>query len=112
MRIRCLTARSGLSLLELMAVVIIIGFIAAIVVPRISTSRSEASEKACYHNRLLINSAIERYALDTGGYPSGLGDLTVPDYFPDGIPVCPVSGQPYAINGQHRVDGHAGGVHP
>jgi prepilin-type N-terminal cleavage/methylation domain-containing protein len=112
MKIRRQTIRCGLTLLELMAVVVIIGFIAAIVMPRISASRSEASEKACYHNRLLINSAIERYALDTGDYPTGLADLSVPDYFPEGIPTCPVSGQAYTINGLHRVDGHAGGVHP
>ena len=112
MKIQRTTIRTGLSLLELLAVVVIIGFIAAIVVPRISVSRSEAADKTCKHNRALINEAIERYALDTGAYPTGLGDLAVPTYFPDDIPVCPVSGQAYTINGQHRIDGHTGGVHP
>jgi general secretion pathway protein G len=112
MQIRNQIFRPAFSLLELMTVVIIIGAIAAIVAPRISASRREASEKSCYHNRLLINSAIERFSLDTGAYPSALTDLSVPDYFPDGIPTCPVSGSAYTMNAQHRVEGHAGGVHP
>jgi prepilin-type N-terminal cleavage/methylation domain-containing protein len=104
--------RRGFSLLELMTVVIILGVIAAIIMPRIWSSRREAAEKACYHNRLLINSAVERYALDTGDYPASLNDLSVPNYFPEGIPVCPISGSAYTLNGMNRVDGHAAGVHP
>ena len=105
--------RCGFTLLELMTVVVILGFLAAIILPRISNSRYEAAEKACYHNRMIINSAIERYALDTGSYPSSLNDLSVPDYFPEGIPVCPLSQSNYIINGgTNRVDGHAAGIHP
>jgi general secretion pathway protein G len=104
--------RRGFSLLELLTVVVILGLLAVIILPRISNSRHEAAEKACYHNRLLINSAVERYALDTGDYPASLNDLSVPNYFPEGIPTCPVSGGAYTLNGSNRVNGHAGGVHP
>jgi general secretion pathway protein G len=104
--------RPAFSLLELLAVVVILGALAAILVPRASAARDEAQEKACYHNRMLINSAIERYAVTTGVDLTDLGDLNSPDYFPEGIPVCPVSGNPYTLNpATQRVSGHASGSH-
>jgi general secretion pathway protein G len=108
----CYLRRHGFSLLELLAVVLIIGAIAAILVPRASVARREAEEKACSHNRMLINSAVERFAVTTGGNPSSLDDLNTQDYFPEGIPVCPVSGNPYTLNpGTQRVSGHTPGSH-
>ena len=105
-------ATAGFSLLELLAVVVIIGLLAAILTPRASAARSQAVEKACAHNRMLINSAIERFAVTTGVNPTSLNDLNVPDYFPEGIPVCPVSGAAYTLNSStQRVDGHSGGSH-
>jgi general secretion pathway protein G len=104
--------RSAFSLLELLAVVLIIGALAAILVPRASAARDQAEEKACYHNRMLINSAVERYAVTNGADPADLSDLNTPDYFPEGIPVCPVSGNPYTLNpATQRVSGHASGSH-
>jgi type II secretory pathway pseudopilin PulG len=101
-----------MSLLELMAVVLIIGAMAAILIPRASVARSEALEKACRHNCMLINSAVERYAVTNGADPADLSDLNTPDYFPDGIPVCPVSGNPYTINpATQRISGHTPGSH-
>lgn len=104
--------RRGFSLLELLAVVLILGAIAAILVPRASAARDEAEEKACSHNRMLINSAVERFAVTTGADPSSLDNLNTPDYFPEGIPVCPVSGNPYTLNpATQRVNGHTAGAH-
>jgi prepilin-type N-terminal cleavage/methylation domain-containing protein len=105
---------TAFSLLELIAVVVILGIIATLILPRASAARNEAAEKACYHNRMLINSAVERYAVSTGSNPPDLATLANdPDYFPQGIPVCPVSGNAYSLNaGTQRVDGHTAGVHP
>ena len=108
-----LALRRAFSLIELMAVVVIIGALAAILVPRAVAARREAAEKACYHNRALINSAIERYSVEHDQYPADLSVLSVPEYFPEGIPKCPVSDHAYTLDGAtHRVSGHAAGVHP
>jgi general secretion pathway protein G len=105
----------GFSLMELLAVVAILGVIAAVIVPRVSTNNDMAKEKTCLHNRAEINIAVEQYYIHTGAWPAAnLSDIaTDPDYFPDGMPTCPVSGNSYQLDGTiHRVQGHTGpGTH-
>lgn len=94
-------------MLELMAVVTLIAIIAAIVVSRVTQSTDSAKCKACRHNRLELNAAIERYYLDNGSFPGNLSDVATPDYLPSGLTVCPVSGAAYSMNPvTHRIDGH------
>ncbi|WP_425399775.1 type II secretion system protein [Aeoliella sp.] len=99
--------RHGFSLMELLAVVTILGIIAAIVVPRVSVSSATAKQKVHEHNKATINSAVERYYIETGDWPADdltdIGANTA--YFPDGIPVNPVDSSAYALNNTtHRVD--------
>jgi prepilin-type N-terminal cleavage/methylation domain-containing protein len=103
--------RKGFSLLELLAVVIILGVIAAIVIPRISYSSVTAKQNACFQNKAEINSAVERYYFDNGALPANLAALSA--YFPDGVPSCPVSGNAYSLDATtKRVTGHSGSTHP
>lgn len=103
----------GLSLLELMLVVVLISVVASLVMVRISQSSDTAKCKACLHNRVELNSAIERYGVTNGSYPTDLTDLETPDYFPAGVPVCPVSGAAYSMNATtYRIDGHSSPVMP
>ncbi|QDU58508.1 competence type IV pilus major pilin ComGC [Aeoliella mucimassa] len=100
------SGKSGSSLIELLVVVTILGILAAIIVPRISVTASTAKEKVDAENRVLINSAVERYYVLEGDWPA---DLTVLDgdleYFPDGIPVDPVTNSAYSLNSTtHRLD--------
>ncbi len=98
--------RSGFSLLELLAVVVILGIIALIVIPRISFSSVTAKKNACYQNKAEINSAVERYYWDNGALPTAITDLGT-TYFPEGIPVCPVDGTAYALDATTKhVTGH------
>ena len=80
--------RSAFSLLELLAVVVILGILAAAIVPRIITSTSDARTSVHQHNLGEINAAVERYYIDEGSFPTALTDLT-PDYLPDGVPDVP-----------------------
>ena len=70
------TRRSGFSLLELIAVVTILGIIAAVVIPRINSSSANAEQKADAQTTAEVRSAVERYYFDNGAFPAALGDLT------------------------------------
>jgi len=69
----------GFTLIELMVVIAIIGILAAVAVPRISTSTDVAQEAADNANLQAIQSAVELYFADNGVYP-GTVDALYPDY--------------------------------
>jgi general secretion pathway protein G len=102
--------RGGFSLLELLAVVTILGILAVIVIPRVTFSTATARESACYQNKAEVNSAVERYLIVNDGLPADISALDADDYFPEGLPTCPVSGAAYALDpASKRVVGHSGG---
>lgn len=102
--------RTGLTLLELLATITIIGIIAAVVLPRLIVSRDVAAENLCFHQKREINSAIERYFQDTGSLPTDLSDIS--SYLPAGVPTCPVNHSSYTLNSSStRIEGHAKGSH-
>src|SRR6476661_10317821 len=92
--------RRGFSLLELVAVVTILGIIAVVVVPRISVSSTTAKTKADAQNKAEINSAVERWYFEKGTWPAdNLSDIGVDNsYFPNGVPVNPTNGAAYSLN--------------
>jgi general secretion pathway protein G len=99
--------RRGFSLLELLAVVTILGIIAAIIVPRVTVSSSTAKSKVRDHHKATINAAVERYYVDNNSWPAAdLSDIGAnANYFPDGVPTNPVDGTTYSLNATtHRVN--------
>jgi prepilin-type N-terminal cleavage/methylation domain-containing protein len=101
--------RKGFTLVELLVVVLILGALAAIAIPRISQSADSAKRNACRTNVDLINSQIELYYANTDGtWPADLATITGDeDYFPDGAPVCPF-GTAYVYDAdKHRVAEHS-----
>lgn len=97
----------GFSLLELLAVVTILGIIAAIIVPRVTVSSDTAKERVRDHHKATINAAVERWYLDKNSWPANnLSNIGADvNYFPEGIPVNPVSGVTYRLNSTtHRVN--------
>src|SRR3954447_9145401 len=93
-------ARHGFSRMELLAVVTILGIIAAIIVPRVAVSSDTSKQKVSAHNKVTINSTVERWYVETGTWPAAnLSDIGADtNYFPDGIPVNPVDGSAYTLN--------------
>ncbi len=84
-------------MIELMVVVLILGALAAIAIPRLTQSADTAKRNACATNIDIINSQIEMYAANNdGSYPGTLAVVTDSTaYFPDGAPQCPVSDANY-----------------
>ncbi len=97
----------GLTIVELMIVVLIIGCLATVAIPRIAGSTEGAKISACRNNIQIINRQIEMFNQDRAGWPDDLDEVTKnPDYFPDGPPQCPF-GAPYKMNElTHRVIRH------
>lgn len=100
--------RRGFSYVELMAVVAIVGIVAAVIVPRLTGGGGEARKAACAAlcGNIEIQAQVWRH--NTGAFPAtDLSDLGGdPAYFPEGAPTCPVNGSVYTINPAGRVIGH------
>jgi prepilin-type N-terminal cleavage/methylation domain-containing protein len=90
------------SLLELLAVVTIIGVIAALIIYRVNGVVDGARSKVQLHQISELNMAIENYYMAHEAWPTALTDL-VPEHLPDGIPTPPTGGT-YGIDpSTHRA---------
>ena len=100
-------SEKGFTLVELMIVVLILGALAAIAIPRIMGGAQTARISACNTNIDMLNSQIELYNANEGAWPAALTDVTTdPNYFPDEPPACPL-GTNYIYNSDYRVDAHS-----
>ena len=99
--------RAGFSLMELLAVVTILGIIAAIIVPRVTVSSATAKTKVRDHHKATINAAVERWYVEKGTWPANnLSDIAADaNYFPEGLPTNPTNAAAYTLNATtHRVN--------
>ncbi|MFC3907602.1 GspG family T2SS major pseudopilin variant LspG [Legionella dresdenensis] len=62
--------QKGFSLIEIMVVVVILGILASIVVPKIISRPDEARAVKAKQDVLAIQNALDLYKLDNGFYPS------------------------------------------
>ena len=103
----------GFTLIELMLVVVLISILAAIVIPRYAVSQKRAKVQACEIQRSIVNKQVEAFFFIEGTWPEdSMADIkTNVNYFPDGIPTCPVDLTSYELAPSpfKRVTGHKEG---
>ena len=101
--------KRAFTLVELMIVVLVLGVLTAIAIPRITQGTFQAGVNACRNNVDTINKQIELYHAQKGTWPAALKDvINDPNFFPDGPPECPFN-KPYIMitaNGKYRVAEH------
>jgi len=69
-------SQSGFTLIEILLVVVIIGILAAIVVPRLTGTREDANIAAAKKTMAILRDSLNRYEIDTGKYPTTEQALT------------------------------------
>jgi general secretion pathway protein G len=106
---RTRTQRSfGFSLTELMAALAIIGLAATVIVLRSTAGASSSRSAGCSSYKSDIEVQAELWRHNTGSWPAtNLSNIGADiNYFPAGVPTCPVDGSAYTIDSAGRVVGH------
>ena len=89
---RHLRNERGLTLVELLAVILILGILVAAALPNFLSAEDNARDAVDRANVRSINAAIELYRYRTGNCPTNLQTQILNDttYFPDGAPQDPI----------------------
>lgn len=81
---------NGFTLLEMMAVVTIVGILATLALPSYTHSVLKAREAALKQGLFVLRDVIDQYRADHGKYPQALADLTSTGYLRM-LPVDPLT---------------------
>ena len=94
--------KRGFTLLEMLAVVTILGIIAAVVVPRFTNFTDTSKTNIAKHHMSQLNALIERHYIDHSAWPADLAELVTDGYL-DVVPTHPDNTKTYAIDANNRV---------
>ncbi|TWU34928.1 prepilin-type N-terminal cleavage/methylation domain-containing protein [Novipirellula artificiosorum] len=74
------TKKSGFSLLEVIAAVVILAVVAAATVATVAPMRAKSEEKLAEQESATLNSMSQTYFLETGAFPRSVSDLVTEGY--------------------------------
>ena len=89
-------SQRGFATLEVILMIMVIGILASIAVPRFTSVTTAANTAKIQSDLSTIDTAISIHYMEKGSYPSGVDDLS--DYLKDADNVKPPTGKAY-ING-------------
>ncbi|MDK2882050.1 MAG: ral secretion pathway protein [Bacillota bacterium] len=102
---RLLKNQGGFTLIELLIVVLIIGVLAGIAVPKVAGYSDAAKKRACQANMKQIATALEAYYLDNNGkYPDTDSLDSVLSTYLKTVPKCPVDNSNYKYTTNNGKD--------
>jgi general secretion pathway protein G len=88
---------SGFTLIELLIVIVILGILAAVVVFAVNGITNKGKAAACNADLSSVNTAVEAFYAQTGGYPTGTGWGDLVPKFLHSQPAATVASSGYAI---------------
>lgn len=80
---KILNNERGFTLIELMVVVVILGILASVAIPKFANQKDKALEVKTQVDIRIIQNAVDLYFLDYNVYPSNTGVLVNDGYFKD-----------------------------
>jgi general secretion pathway protein G len=111
--------QAGFTLLEVMVVIVILGMLAAFIVPNVMGNKEKADQKAAIANIVSLENSLDMYKLDNSVYPTtdqGLQALVTkpnspePRNYRDGGYIKRLSADPWGNEYQYLNPGEHGAI--